>query len=291
VAIGWDVNGSFPAVFAHEEGHNFDRPHSPCGGAGAPDPNYPYPGGVIGVPGWDVFASTNNLKPAATYTDVMGYCSTQWISDYVYISELNFRQGSSIGIVVPGPDVLAGEGLLVWGRIQDRVITLEPAFRVPVKSAPLEGGNYTWEARDAIGRVLASMSFNAHEVADLPDATSLQSFSFVVPLKADVLAAITSMHVRLGNQEMAQKVQTALAPSEADLQNTVRVEDLPGHGARVVWDADRYPVVMLRDALTGEVRGFLRGGNAEIVDAPAELEVHVSSGIQSHFIRHQRTGE
>jgi hypothetical protein len=183
------------------------------------------------------------------------------------------------------------QGLLVWGRIENGELTLEPAFRVPVKNSYQETGAYTWEARDAIGRVLANVSFSPHEVADGPDTTSLQMFSFVVPLQADILAAIESIHVRLGNQEMAQKVQTALAPSEADLQNTVRVEDLPDHGARVVWDADRYPVVMLRDALTREVRGFLRGGNAEIVDAPAQIEVHVSGGIQSRFIRHQRTGE
>ncbi|HWZ84485.1 MAG TPA: IPT/TIG domain-containing protein [Terriglobales bacterium] len=50
-AIGWDANGSFASVFAHEEGHNFNRPHSPCGGASSPDPNYPYPGAIIGVPG------------------------------------------------------------------------------------------------------------------------------------------------------------------------------------------------------------------------------------------------
>ncbi len=293
VAIGWDVSGSFPAVFAHEEGHNFNRPHSPCGGAGSPDPNYPYPGGVIGVPGWDVFASSNNLKPAATYTDIMGYCSTQWISDYVYVSELNFRQGSPIGIIVPGPNtaVVQGEGLLVWGRIENGELTLEPAFRVPVKNSNQETGAYTWEARDGIGRVLASVSFNAHEVADLPDTTSLQLFSFVVPLRADVLAAVQSMHIRLGQREIGQKAQTAPALSEADLQNTVRVEDLPDHGARVIWDADRYPVVMLRDAKTGEVRGFLEGGNAEIADAPAQVEVHVSGGVQSSFLRHQRTGE
>src|SRR5262249_15133263 len=56
-AIGWDANGSFASVFAHEEGHNFNRKHSPCGGAGDPDTSYPYAGGLIGVPGWDVFAT------------------------------------------------------------------------------------------------------------------------------------------------------------------------------------------------------------------------------------------
>ena len=141
------------------------------------------------------------------------------------------------------------------------------------------------------GRVLASVNFDAHEVADTPDATSLQLFSFLVPLQTDALAAVQSMYIRLGGREIAQQAQTAPMLSEADLQNTVRVEDLPDHGARIVWDAARYPVVMLRDAQTGEVRGFLRGGSAEIVDAPQEIEVHISNGIQAGILRHQRAGE
>lgn len=292
-AIGWDAAGSFPSILAHEVGHNFGRQHSPCGNPSGVDPNYPYPGAIIGVPGWDVFATSNNLKPSSTYVDIMSYCSPLWVSDYTYLGVLNFRAGSSIGIIVPGPGTgaVAGEGLLIWGRIVNGQVTLEPAFRIPSNNSLAEPGPYTWEAHDAIGRVLASVSFDAHKVADMPDTTSVQLFSFVVPLKADVLAAVASMHIKIGNQEMAQRVQAAVAPSEADLQNTVRVEDLPDHGARVVWDADRYPVVMVRDALTGEARGFLRGGDAEIVDAPAEIEVHVSGGIHSSFIRHQRVGE
>jgi hypothetical protein len=293
VAIGWDVSGSFPAVLAHEEGHNFNRQHSPCGGAADPDPNYPYPGGLIGVPGWDVFASSNNLKTATTYTDIMGYCSTQWISDYVYLSELNFRQSSSPDIVASPfkADVVPGQGLLIWGRIENGEAILEPAFQVPVQSTPQATGSYTWEARDATGRVIASVKFDVHEVADGPDNTSLQLFSFLVPLQTDVLAAVESMHIKLGGREIAQKAQTAPVLSEADLANTVRVEDLPDHGARVVWDASRYPVVMVRDAQSGEVRGFLEGGNAEIVDAPREVEVHISGGVHTSILRHQRAGE
>jgi len=292
-AIGWDVTGSFPTVLAHEEGHNFNRMHSPCGGAANPDPNYPYPGAVIGVPGWDAYASSNNLKPSSTYVDVMAYCSPDWISDYVYLSELNYRQSSSDIINSASnsnADVVPGQGLLVWGKIENGEVSLQPAFQVPVKNRRPASGSYTWEGHDAAGRVIASMNFDAHEVADLPDTSSLQLFSFVVPMQTDVLAAVQSMHIKLAGREMAQKTQTATL-SEADLQNTVRVEDLPANGARVVWDATRYPMVMVRDAQTGEVRGFLEGGNAEIADAPKQIEVHVSGGIQSSIFRHQRAGD
>lgn len=66
----------------HEVGHAHGRAHAPCGGAGSPDPNYPYPGGLIGVWGYDPFGPLM-IDPQA-YTDMMSYCSPTWISDYHY---------------------------------------------------------------------------------------------------------------------------------------------------------------------------------------------------------------
>jgi len=286
-AIGWDVNGSFPGVFAHEEGHNFNRPHSPCGGAGGPDPNYPYPGAIIGVPGWDVFAASNNLKGSAAYTDIMGYCSPQWISDYVYVSEFNFRLGSPIGDIQPDVQGISGDGLLVWGRILNGQVTLEPAFRIPANSSLATPGPYTWEALDSMGHPVASVSFSAPEVADGGDDNSLQIFSFVVPMKPEVLAAIQSMHVKSGGQELARRAIT----TAADFQSDIHMQDLPNRRMQIVWDADKYPVLMLRDAKNGEVRGFVRGGNAQIEAAPQELEVRSPDDVRSGVARHSRLPE
>jgi hypothetical protein len=290
-AIGWDVSGSFPGVFAHEEGHNFNRAHSPCGGAPGPDPNYPYPGAIIGVPGWDAFATSNNLKAAAAYTDVMAYCSPQWISDYVYVSELTFRLGSPIGDIQPDVSgaILPADGLLVWGRIKNGQLTLEPAFRIPANNSLAEPGPYTWEARDSMGRVLASVSFSAPEVADGPDDGSVQMFSFVVPLQADALAAIQTMHVKSGDKELAQR--TVVSASTAEFEAAVHMQDLPKNRLQIVWDADRFPVLMLRDAKTGEVRGFVRGGNAQIEAAPKEIVVHSPDDVRSEVVRHTRVPE
>ena len=288
-AIGWDVSGSFPTVFAHEEGHNFNRPHSPCGGASNPDPNYPYPGAEIGVPGWDAFAGSNNLKSATGYVDVMSYCSPVWVSDYVYKLVLSYRESSPIGIIVNAADRVNGpaEGLLVWGRIENGTMVLEPAFRLPSTGVPVEGGPFTWEACDGAGRVLASMSFKAHEVADLPDG-STQVFSFIVPLKAEVLQAIQSMHVKSDGQERAARTISA-APMDA--QSAVQMQDLPDGQMQVTWDGERNPVLMLRDAKTGEVRGFLRGGNAVVESAPGESEIRFSDRIRGEVVRHARIQE
>jgi hypothetical protein len=67
----------------HEVGHNHGREHAPCGGPDEPDPSYPYQDGAIGVWGYD--ARDGSLLPPEV-TDLMGYCSPQWISDYNYQS-------------------------------------------------------------------------------------------------------------------------------------------------------------------------------------------------------------
>ena len=90
-AIGLDFGGSDSADTAvHEVGHNHGRQHSPCGGAGDPDPSYPYAGGVIGA--WGMDLTDMSLKEPSTYHDMMGYCDNVWISDYVYQSILGFQQ-------------------------------------------------------------------------------------------------------------------------------------------------------------------------------------------------------
>jgi hypothetical protein len=283
-ALGWDYS-SGPSVLAHEVGHNFGRPHSPCGGASNPDVNYPYPDGKIGVAGWDVFAASNNLKPSATYTDIMGYCNPQWVSDYVYTSVLNFRAASSLGLVAPARGA-AGQGLLVWGRVEDGQVILEPAFRVPATNGVPAPGPYVWEGRDALGQVLARVRFDAPEIADLPGG-SVRLFAFVVPLTSQALQALHSAHVMKEGMEAARQVRRAPAADFAGA-SALTMQDLAARPLQLYWDAQQSPVVMLRDARTGEVRGFLRGGIAQMEDVPEDLEVQVSDGVASQAVRHQR---
>jgi hypothetical protein len=280
-AIGWDYS-SGPSVLAHEEGHNFGRQHSPCGGASNPDPNYPYPGGIIGVPGWDAFATSSNLK-TSNHTDIMGYCSNQWVSDYVYTSVLNFRANNSFDVA---PDVVGSasgqEGLLVWGRIENGRTILEPAFRVPATGVTPQAGPYTWEARDALGRSLLSVPFDAPEVADVP-GSSLRIFSFVVPATTENLTNLHTLSISIDGRELG-RVLPGAAPG---LQPTVHVQRMPDRSLQLSWNAQSYPVLMLRDARTREVRGFVRGGSAVIRDVPDDLEIHFSDGVRSRIVRNR----
>jgi hypothetical protein len=292
-AIGWDYPSSAPGVFAHEEGHNFNRPHSPCGGAGSPDPSYPYTilngyvaDGIIGVTGWDAFASSNNLKDKNSFTDVMGYCSNQWISDYVYKSELSFRAANSFDVVAADITSNPQDALLVWGRIENGNVILEPAFKVKATGVAPQPGPYVWQAQDALGEVLMTLPFDAPEVADLPD-TDMRMFSFLVPMDANTISKIASIHLSKDGRELARTVAAAPALI-ARAQTQAREQFLPHHQMQLSWDAGQSPVVMLRDGVTGEVRGFLRGGSGTIVDAPDDLEVQFSDGIHSQAVHYHR---
>jgi Peptidase M66 len=293
-AIGWDYNGA-EWVLAHEEGHNFGRQHSPCGGASNPDPAYPYPGGLIGVPGWDVFATSGNLKPT-TDSDIMGYCSNQWISDYVYKSVLNFRaaQGTSFDVV---PDVASNgantnttkTGLLVWGRIEGGRMILEPAFRVSATGEAIEAGPYLWEGKDAQGRVLAHVPFQMYEVADALNDEP-RHFAFVVPMDAAAMDVLDTVRVVKGESELASQKAKGVAQTRAAM-NIFRLSDLAGRRAEIHWDGMAHPVVMLRDMKTGEVRGFLRGGDATIEDAPDGMEIQLSDGVKSSLVTRMRPSD
>lgn len=68
-------------TLAHELGHMHGRNHAPCN-VRRSDPDFPYPGGKIGLWGYDRRSETF-LDPSVA-TDMMGYCDDEWISDYTY---------------------------------------------------------------------------------------------------------------------------------------------------------------------------------------------------------------
>ncbi|MBS2019414.1 MAG: hypothetical protein JST00_41515 [Deltaproteobacteria bacterium] len=84
---------------AHEVGHAHGREHAPCGGAGGPDADYPYSGGVIGVWGYNILTK-QFISPSRGH-DMMGYCPNEWVSDYTFtalfdrIAQVNGFQATS----------------------------------------------------------------------------------------------------------------------------------------------------------------------------------------------------
>jgi len=188
-AIGWDRLPSGDGVAAHELGHNLSLAHAPCGGAGDSDPGFPHAGGVSGIYGLDV--ATMALK-LPSLTDLMGYCNNTWISDYHYLKAMNHRQANAAALVM---SARAEPGLLVWGRIVDGVVMLEPAFEVTAPARlPSGRGAFALEALDASGLVVYAAAFDGEVVAD--QAQDERHFAFVVPLTR--VGALARLQVRGG---------------------------------------------------------------------------------------------
>ena len=145
------VGRSDPATLAHELGHNLGLRHAPCGGAAGVDKAYPYDGGEIGVWGYD-FLSERVVHPSL-YKDVMGYCDPTWISDYSFARAMGFRLYREAGVMGDVAAAAADEPiaddvrtLLLWGRVGDGKLVLDPAFMVdapvtlPTEDGPLPAG-------------------------------------------------------------------------------------------------------------------------------------------------------
>ncbi len=269
-AVGWDYLPSGSNVMAHEIGHTMGRQHAPCGAVGGPDPAYPYAGGTIGV--WGLQVNGLVLK-APTTADLMGYCQPTWISDYNWSAMVEYRQSGPSAVVGAG----AGEGLLVWGRIGAGGIVLEPGFVVPLESgaAPAPGSDQL-ELLAADGSVLRTVSFGAPLVGDLPGSPERQ-FAFVVPAGPNP-DAIAGLRVRSGGL-----VATRLTQPGGEPELAVRRVDADRVSVR--WNVARYPMAMVRDAATGRVLSFARGGDATLWARTDDVDVTLSTGTRTIFRR------
>ncbi|MEK9501245.1 hypothetical protein [Gaopeijia maritima] len=276
VALGWD-RGSRASVAAHEWGHNFGRRHAPGCGAGNPDGAWPYANGRVGAWGWDAAAGT--LKSPDVHYDLMSYCGPEWISDYVYERILDARDaGSGAPAAAPGAPV---DGLLVWGRIEAGRTILEPAFRVEAPASVLPRvGRYRVEGHDSDGLAF-SFAFDPVPVADAPDAPA--HFAFVVPLDAARQAGLERLVVTDG------VARAARTPPPATVSGSTRVEadlvQLGDGSAEVRWDSTRRPMALIRDAATGQILSFGRGGRVRLSGSPAEVVIHLSNGVGTAEVR------
>ena len=268
-AVGVDWPSYRASTAAHEWGHNFNRRHVACGNPSNPDLGYPYADGHIGVLGYDLVAG--QLRAPAAYFDLMSYCRPEWISDYTYRAVLSYRAAEA-ATAATTPEA---RGLLVWGRVEDGRVTLEPALEVSAPPRlPAGGGPYALEGVSATGQRLFGFSFDAAPIDHLEDA---RSFAFVVPLPAGESAASVRL---LEGGRVAAELRSVSPP---DAQGAPPVQASPSGAGRVrlTWDAQRYPLVLVRDAATGQVRSFARGGSAEVASTGAALDVDFSRGTAS----------
>ncbi len=278
-SVGYD-GSSAVEIISHELGHSWGRSHAPCGITGNTDSSYPYASGNIGVYGFDVATST--LYPPAT-AEVMSYCHPQWISDYTYTGVYAWRFGHPSAANFVSADF--EPCIIVWGHITHGQVVLEPSFQaVTHPSLPERAGAYTLRARDASGAQLFAISFDGDTIADVPGAG--RSFAYAIPLargtKPIASMVLAGPHGSARRDAAAgERVQSNVAGARSLSAPTSAVARRVGNGAAISWNAQRYPLVVVRDAKTGEVLSFARGGATTVETAASDLELTLSDGVES----------
>jgi hypothetical protein len=274
VAIGYDRPDDRGRIAAHELGHTWDRLHAPCGNPPGTDPHFPHPGGIIGWTGYDQVLGT--LKPRIT-PDVMGYCRDPWISDYTYQRVMDYRllagsQGSA-GATRPA--------LLVWGRIANGRAVLEPAFEIMTRPVlPRRPGAYSLRGTGRDGGRVFDLSFDPVAVADDPRGS--RHFAFAVPLDRQSAARLEQIRLSGPGVSMATLSRPPVALRAAPAE-PVELRSAAG-GIALRWDAAASPMVMVRDASSGQVLSFARGGSALLPANAPEVELVSSDGVRSSSV-------
>jgi hypothetical protein len=271
-AIGWDHLPSGSGVAAHEWGHNWDLRHSPGCGAGSPDPLYPYADGKIGVWGLDV--TSEALKSPNTRYDFMTYCNPDWISDYTYEKILEYRQIHG-GYGAPGAPE---PSLLVWGRVEQDRIVLEPAFEINTTPVlPVAPGGYVLEGTDRNGNPLFALNFQPTPIPDAEEGGG--HFAFAIPLRSFDRQGLAGLRVS-GTGPSPAVMERRVGPQ---MGATPEPEFTPRGGSviEMSWDATFYPMALVRDPSTGEVLSFARDGRISLPVASDEVEILFSDGLNT----------
>ena len=280
-ALSWDFLPTASDVVAHELGHNFGRFHAPCGVTSGVDQNYPttgdYSGGYIGQYGIDL--STMSLKSPKFFTDVMGYCSRKWISDYTYFFMMRWLIDHPAQASVTSAAVQPS--MLVWGRIVNGQPVLEPAFEIDARpELPRAAGPHRITAFDASGGEIVSLSFAGNRIADLPG--DQQSFAFAIPMSMLRGRSLASLELTANG-----KTVTSVASGDVATDAQTVATRVGGRAMHLTWNASRFPAVMVRDPARGEILSFARGGDATIVTGDAPVELVYSNRIHSVRVRPQ----
>jgi len=153
-------------TMAHEIGHNHGRNHAPCvpngGSISGVDTKYPFSDGRTGIIGYD---SRTKALLSDKGTDLMGYCSNVWLSEYTY-GGLTDRVALVNG---NKSQVLSAGALQTWRVLLVGGSTGKNSARwgVPIATPSLpEGTAVTARVVDGAGNFLQEITVYRTEISD-----------------------------------------------------------------------------------------------------------------------------
>lgn len=123
-----------------------------------------------------------------------------------------------------------------------------------------------------------SISFDATPVAD--GGKDEMHFAFAVPISPSAAWELSRLRLDgpTGRAETLARASTQTGP--VPLTQSRRV----GSQVEIRWDAVSAPMVMVRDAATGEVLAFGRNGKLNVPTRADRLEIHLSDGLSSQRV-------
>jgi hypothetical protein len=218
------------------------------------------------------------VKSPATHFDFMAYCSTRWVSDYVFEDLLQWRVSEAGSPVVAA--VAMTQVMVVWGRITNQGMILESAFIVNGTPAlPQRPGPYRVSALADDGSTLFDVSFEGEEVADLPGPPQ-RHFAFTVPVSGQTVDRVRTLRLR-GPGGQVERRSRAVPRGAAGRVPGYRADRSGAERVRLQWDGATYPMVMVRDRLTGRIVALVRNGSADVVAGGDDFELVFSDGVRS----------
>lgn len=267
-------------AFVHQMGHAFGLRHAPCGGAVAPDVNFPNADGRTGSWGMNTTVTPAILMPP-TKADVMSSCDDPWVGAYQYRKVMDFRDinpsGSALRAGTATPPVST---LLVSGMVTGERAELDVALSVDGPAdAPTVDGRFVLEGFDAQRRRVFSHRFSPRAVTDAPMA--VESFVVAVALTPAVQQQLERLVVReVAGPRTAATVRPAATLS---LHDAVQVVPTLAGGTRLQWSGGSRPVTFVRDRRSRQIVAISRDG---ALDLPANMaldhvELLVSNGVTS----------
>jgi hypothetical protein len=174
------------------------------------------------------------------------------------------------------------EGLLVWGRVIDGRIELEPAFRVQAPISAAATGTHRIELLGDNGAALQTAAFSAERV-DHVTTRDERHFAVVVPWTAALETGLSSVRVRDSRSTRQSLVQSAAARASggAVTDPEATVTSIGAGAARITWNSNAYPMAMVRDAANGQIMGFVRRSGDAVATNGRPVEVVLSDGVRS----------